>query len=86
LATPAICAAACAAAAGVGAGHQHMHFATAGTAAVTVLRVAPLIDALSCSAMTSAAMSDHLGFVLELGHQRGHVGHLDAGAALGRLG
>src|SRR5512133_3659289 len=54
-------------------------------AAVTVLRVAALRVALSCSAITSAVMSDHLGFVLELGNERRHVGHLDAGAALGRL-
>src|SRR6185369_13401636 len=60
-------------------------------AAVTVLRVAPLMEALSCSATTRAVMSsslfgcarsNHLGFVLQLGHQRGHVGHLDAGRAL----
>ena len=30
-------------------------------------------------------MLDHLRFVLEFGHQRRHVGHLDAGAAPGRL-
>src|SRR5918994_2842709 len=54
-------------------------------AAVTVLRVAPLMEALSCSAITSAVMSDHLRFVLEFGHQRCHVGHLDAGGAFGRL-
>src|SRR6478735_847366 len=54
-------------------------------AAVTVLRVAPLMDALSCSAITSAVISDHLRFVLQLRHQRGHIGYLDAGRALGRL-
>jgi hypothetical protein len=35
------------------------------TAAVTVLRVAPLMDALSCSAMTRDAISD-----LQLGWER----------------
>src|SRR3954451_433400 len=57
-------------------------------AAVTVLSVAGRTPALSCSAMTSAlisAMSDHLRFGLELGDERRHVGHLDAGAALRRL-
>src|SRR6185437_4355975 len=57
-------------------------------AAVTVLSVAGRIPALSCSATTSAftsAISDHLRFVLQLGDQRRHVGHLDAGASLGRL-
>src|SRR6185369_17756709 len=59
------------------------HFA----AAVTVLRVAPLMEALSCSATTRDVMNgseslDDFCFVLQLGHQRGHVGHLDAGRAL----
>jgi hypothetical protein len=57
-------------------------------AAVTVLSVAGRTPALSCSAMTSAlisAMSDHLRFGLQLGDERRDVGHLDAGAALGRL-
>src|SRR5687767_13925675 len=55
------------------------------SAAVTVLRVAPLTDALSCSAITSTDISDHLRFILQLGNQRRDIGHLDAGAALGRL-
>src|SRR5688572_19136135 len=55
-------------------------------AAVTVLRVAPLTDALSCSATTSAVMSDHLGFVFEFCDEGGHIRHLDAGRALRRLG
>src|ERR1700712_95169 len=54
-------------------------------AAVTVLKVAPRIEALSCSATTSAVISNHLGFVLQLRHQRRHVGHLHARGALGRL-
>src|SRR5580765_6649993 len=47
------------------------------SAAVTVFSVAPLTDLLSCSAITRVVMSDHLRVVLELGHQRGHIGHLD---------
>src|SRR5438477_4959 len=54
-------------------------------AAVTVFSVASLRLPWSCSAMTSEFMSDHLGFVLQLGHQRGDVGHLDAGRACGWL-
>jgi hypothetical protein len=68
------------------AGHQHVHVAAAGSGGGDGVEGRALeVDALSCSAMTSAAMSDHLRFVLELGHQGGDVGHLDAGAALGRL-
>src|SRR5258706_3251619 len=55
------------------------------SAALTVLSVAPLTDWLPCSAITRVVISDPLRVVLEFGHQRGHVGHLDAGAALGRL-
>src|SRR5512139_34350 len=59
-------------------------------AALTVLKVPPLRALLSCSAMTRVVMFgfplDDLGDVLELVDQRGDVGHLDAGAALGRLG
>src|SRR5574343_325662 len=56
-------------------------------AAVTVFRVAGLMLAWSCSAMTRAVMGicpwlswlllvlDDFGFVLELVHQGGHVGH-----------
>src|SRR6218665_2817096 len=40
---------------------------------------------LSCSAITSAAMSDHLRFVLELINESGHIGHLDALTSLERL-
>src|SRR3954452_20541084 len=54
-------------------------------AAVTVLKVAPRMLAWSCSAITRAAMSDHLCVVLELGDEGRHVRHLDARTALGRL-
>src|SRR5487761_2057548 len=58
---------------------------TISSAAVTVLSVAPSTVRLSCSAITSVAISDHLRVVLEFGDQRRHVGRLGAGAALGRL-
>ena len=76
---------------GVGTGHQHVHVAAARAARSPLFKVA-----LSCSAMTRRCrvpsitrpvlVSDYLGFVLELVHQGGDIGHLDAGAALGRLG
>src|SRR3546814_341206 len=55
--------------------------AAAATACSVEGRRAPF----SCSAKTSALMSDHLRFVLQLRHQLGHVGHLHAALALGRL-
>src|SRR6185295_3955508 len=85
LATPAILAAACAAPAAFWPAISTWTSPPQAMAAVTVLRVAGLRVPWSCSAMTRLVMSDHLGFVLQLGHQRGHIGHLDAGAALGRL-
>jgi hypothetical protein len=84
LATPAICAAAWAAAPGSccrrpARGRRHRMAA----AAVTVLRVAPLREALSCSAMTSAVMIRSPWLRSSACPPvRGHVGHLDAGAAL----
>src|SRR5512143_678048 len=86
LATPAIWAAACAAPPALWPATSTCTSPPQSAAAVTVLSVAPLRVPCSCSAMTRTAMSDHLRFVLQLGHQRGHVGHLDAGTALGRLG
>src|SRR3982750_2827201 len=92
LATPAMAAAALAAASAPLPATSTWTSPPHWAAAVTVLRVAGLMLALSCSATTSdasAVMSinslDDFGFVLELVHQGGHVGHLDAGAALGRL-
>src|SRR5574337_301098 len=89
LATPAILEAAAAAAPALSPATSTCTSAPQAAAAVTVLRVALLIEALSCSAMTSAVMFafscgplDDLGFVPELGHEGGDVGHLDAGAAL----
>src|SRR6185436_7059066 len=55
-------------------------------AALTALAVPPLSDCLSCSAMTRAAMSDHLRFVPELVHQLAHVLHHHARLALAGLG
>src|SRR5258707_8083805 len=86
LATPAICDAAFAASPALWPAMSTCTSPPHWPAAVTVLRVAPLIDVLSCSAMTSAVISDHLRFVLEFGDERRDVGHLHAGAALGRLG
>src|SRR6478672_2712768 len=83
--TPAICAAALAAPAAPWPATSTWTSPPQASAAVTVLKVAPLMDALSCSAMTRDVMSDHLRFGLEFLHQRGDVGHLDACAALGRL-
>src|SRR3990167_3921492 len=65
-------------------------------AAATVLSVAPLMVALSCSAMTSAVMfcvpvfwwawgSDDLRLVLELFDESCHIRHLDARTAFRRL-
>src|SRR3990167_1579103 len=65
-------------------------------AAATVLSVAPLMVALSCSAMTSAVMfcvpvfwwawgSDDFRLVFQLVDQGGHIRHLDASTALGRF-
>src|SRR5689334_25061940 len=89
LETPAICAAALPASAALAPATSTWTSPPQASAAVTVLRVAGLTVAWSCSAITSAVMSlsssDHFGFVLELVHQGGDVGHLDAGAALGRL-
>src|SRR5262245_10377436 len=88
LATPAICAAACAAPAALWPAISTCTSPEQAAAAVIVLSVAPLRVPWSCSAMTSAVMSvssDHLGFVLELVHERGHVGHLHPGATLRRL-
>src|SRR4051812_29583684 len=85
LATPAICEAALAAPAALWPATSTWTSLPQAMAAVTVLKVAPLMVALSCSAMTRAVMSDHLGFGLEFLDQRRHVGHLHAGAALGRL-
>src|SRR5258706_591382 len=90
LATPAIWAAACAAAPAFSPATSTCTSPPQARAAVTVLSVALLMEALSCSAITRDVMSlsslDHFGFVLELGHQRGNVRHLDTGAALGGLG
>src|SRR5688572_20120777 len=86
LATPAICAAACAAAAAPVPATSRCTSGLQANAAVTVFSVAPRTVLLSCSAITNAAISDHLRFVLQLGHQGGDIGHLDTGAALGRLG
>ena len=55
-------------------------------AAPSVVSVAPFRLALSCSAMTRMAISDHPGFVLELVDQFRDGADLDAGLALGRLG
>src|SRR5579864_7423813 len=61
-------------------------------AAATVLSVAALIDALSCSAITrivicsfSEFYSKHLGFGLQLLDERLHIRHLHTGGALPRL-
>src|SRR3546814_17300635 len=54
-------------------------------AAAMAFRVAPFRWALSCSAITSVVILEHLRFVLELVDQRGHVGHLDAGLARRRI-
>ena len=67
------------------AGHQQVDLAASAAAAVTVLRVAAFGPALSCSAITRIAMSDHLRFVLELVDQLGHVGHQHPGTAPGRF-
>src|SRR5688572_30412768 len=85
LATPATCAAACAAAPALWPATSTCTSPPQAAAAVTVFNVAPLSVPWSCSAITSAAISDHLRFVLQLGHQGGHVRHLHARAALGRL-
>src|SRR5437868_5614378 len=76
LATPAICAAALAASAALAPATSTCTSPPHWAAAVTVLRVAPLMEALSCSAITSAVMSDHLGFGLQLGYEGGNVRHL----------
>src|SRR5689334_4198882 len=78
LATPAICAAALAASAALWPATSTCTSPPHWAAAVTVFRVAPRMDALSCSAMTRAAMSNHLCFSLQLGNQRRHIRHLDA--------
>src|SRR5256885_12156699 len=83
LATPAIWLACCAAAPALWPATSTCTSPPQAAAAVTVLSVAPLMVALSCSAITSTVMSDHLRFVLEFLDQGGHVGHLHAGAALG---
>src|SRR5882757_4364490 len=85
LATPVIFAAACAAPPASWPATSTCTSELQARAAVTVLSVAPFSVPCSCSAMTNAVMSDHLRFVLQLGHQCGDIGHLDAGAALGRL-
>src|SRR3954471_22164271 len=87
LATPAICEAALAASAALWPATStctspDLH----AMAAAMVLRVEPLMDLLSWSAMTSTVISDHLRFRFQLLHQRRDVGHLDPGAALGGLG
>src|SRR6476469_8449763 len=76
LPTPAICAAASAAAPALLPATSTWTSPPQASAAVTVLSVAPLMVALSCSATTNAVMSDHLRFVLELVDQCRHVGHL----------
>src|SRR5690606_36702824 len=55
-------------------------------AAATAFRVAPFSSLLSCSAITRDVMSDHLRFVFQFVDQRGHIRHLDACLAAGRLG
>src|SRR6185437_7292243 len=55
-------------------------------AALTTFAVESFRFALSCSAITSAAISDHSRFVLELVEQLGDGFHLDAGLALFGLG
>src|SRR6202008_5131880 len=55
-------------------------------AAVTAFAVASLSVLLSCSAMTSVAMSDHSRFVLELVEELGDGLDLHAGLALLGLG
>src|SRR5215831_1643215 len=88
LATPAICAAALAAPWAPLPATRTWTWPPSCAAAVMVLSVAGRMPALSCSATTSAlisAMSDHLRFGLELRDERRDVGHLDPGAALGRL-
>src|SRR4051812_22708416 len=85
LATPAICAAALAASPALVPATSTCTSPPQAMAAVTVFRVEGRIDLLSCSAITRAAISDHLRFGLELLNQGGDIGHLDAGAALGGL-
>src|SRR5687767_8789178 len=85
LATPAICAAALAASPALWPATSTCTSPPHWAAAVTVLSVAPLMVALSCSATTREVISDHLCFVLQLRHQCRYIGHLDARAALRRL-
>src|SRR6218665_1901001 len=85
LATPAICAAALPASAALAPATSTCTSPPQAMAAGTVFRVAGLMLAWSCSAITSAAMSDHLRFVLEFFNESGHIGHLDALSSLERL-
>jgi hypothetical protein len=75
---------------GIGIGHQHMHITTAGEHrghGVQGRRLDGGVVVFSDNECGHFCIpSDHFGFVLELVHQGGHVGHLDAGAALGVLG
>src|SRR6218665_3102983 len=85
LATPAICAAAFPASAALAPATSPCPAPPQAMAGVTVFRVGGLTLAWSCSAIPSAAMSDHLRFVLEFFNESGHIGHLDALSSLGRL-
>src|SRR3954464_6980821 len=84
-ATPAICAACLAAAPALCPATSTCTSPPHCAAAVTVFKVAPRMDALSCSATTRDVISNHLCFILELRHQRRHIGHLHTRRALGRV-
>jgi hypothetical protein len=70
--------------AGVVAGHQHVHVAAAGLGGRHGVQGGALDRSVVVFCNNeSGPVLDHLGFVLELVDQGGHVGHLDASAALG---